>query len=198
MIIYCATNLKNGKKYIGQTIKTIDSRQGTHFRYALNYNSDAIFHRAIRKYGKDQFIFEQIDTASSKEELDFKEKYWIEKLETSNLEKGYNMAKGGQGGASTLPEVREKIRNSLLGSKRTEIQKEHMSLVAKKRYENKENHPWTGKHLTEEHKEKLRVARKKYVVSDVTREKQRLAKLGKPGNNRKKGIQVDKLQKNTV
>jgi group I intron endonuclease len=185
-IIYCVTNLVNSKKYIGQTIKGLNYRQKCHFRYAFNYNSDNLFHRALRKYGKDNFLFEEIDSANSKLELDTKEIYWIKKYQSTNLENGYNICLGGQGGASHNPEVADKIRKTLLGGHRTEIQKEHMSIAAINRYKNKENHPWTGKHLTDEHKENIRQARKKYVVSDVTREKQRQAKLGKP--SLRKGI----------
>jgi hypothetical protein len=40
------------------------------------------FHRAIHKYGSDNFEIQVIDTAKSGEELDEKEIYWIQKLET--------------------------------------------------------------------------------------------------------------------
>ena len=49
--------------------------------------------KAIQKYGKENFIVEEIDTAESLEELNKKEAEWIDKLEA--LKKGYNIRPGG-------------------------------------------------------------------------------------------------------
>ena len=55
------TNIQNNKVYIGQTIRPIQDRFHRHINDALNNILDTHFARAIRKYGKDNFIIEQID-----------------------------------------------------------------------------------------------------------------------------------------
>lgn len=95
-IIYCAYNKVNGKRYIGQTIQLLCQRKGGH------YNNDAnnYFHRALRKYKREDFEWKIIDSAFDKEDLDNKEIFWIDFFETTNSEKGYNILSGGQAGQS--------------------------------------------------------------------------------------------------
>ena len=75
MFIYKITNTKNNKVYIGQTIRPIQERFKRHKTDALNNILDTHFARAIRYYGEDAFIIEQIDTAETQEELNQKEQY---------------------------------------------------------------------------------------------------------------------------
>ena len=87
MIIYKITNIKNNKVYIGQTIRPMKDRFNRHINDALNNVIDTHFARAIRKYGKESFIIEQIDTANSQQELNIKEQMWIREYDSIN--KGY-------------------------------------------------------------------------------------------------------------
>ena len=59
---------------------------------------DTKFYRAVRKYGTENFYIEEIDRATTQEELDEKELYWINKLDAVN--NGYNTksVKGKCGG----------------------------------------------------------------------------------------------------
>lgn len=98
-IIYKATNLINGKLYIGQTNRKLETRMKRHLYDAKIYNK-TYFHRAINKYGEENFKWEVIDVALDQDELDSKEKYWIKKLKTYYLldnSNGYNMTDGGYG-----------------------------------------------------------------------------------------------------
>ena len=70
-IIYKVTNLQNGKVYIGQTIRTLNQRRTQHIYDARN-SCSFYFHNAIRKYGEDSFVWEQIDSAETAEELEQK------------------------------------------------------------------------------------------------------------------------------
>ena len=109
-IIYKISNSVNEKVYIGQTIRTIESRFKRHIHDALK-NSDSLihFHRAIRKYGADKFSIEQIDIADSQEELDAKEKYWIKYYDS--ILNGYNEASGGQGGNTYVGISEDRLSN---------------------------------------------------------------------------------------
>lgn len=89
--IYKTTNLENGKFYIGQ--KKSDTFLGENY-----LGSGVRLRSAIKHHGEDKFIVEMIDTADSREELNNKEIYWIDKLDATNLDIAYNIALGGDGG----------------------------------------------------------------------------------------------------
>lgn len=94
--VYCYTG-KNNKKYVGQTCQSIARRAENGHGYTKNNNS--VFGRAIQKYGFDFFDVEILkDNLETKEEADYWEQYYIEKLDT--LVKnghGYNIVLGGGG-----------------------------------------------------------------------------------------------------
>lgn len=95
-IIYKATNLINNKVYIGQTIRRLEERIYYHY-YRAEHELEIThthFINAIRKYGKENFQWEQIDQADSQEELNNKEIYWIQYY--NSIENGYNIQNGGE------------------------------------------------------------------------------------------------------
>jgi hypothetical protein len=57
--IYQITNKINNKKYIGKTIKSLSTRFYNHC-YASKNGSTTYFHKALRKYGKNNFFIEEI------------------------------------------------------------------------------------------------------------------------------------------
>lgn len=122
MFIYKITNIQNNKIYIGQTTGTIQARFRRHINDALNNILDTHLARAIRKYGKENFVVEQIDTASTLQELTQKESYWVRYYNT--LELGYNEVdpiyrSGGNTYQSKTKEelaiIGEKIRATKIG-----------------------------------------------------------------------------------
>ena len=92
-IIYCSTNNLNGKKYIGQTKNTLEYRKQEHINQAKR-KQGFYFHKALLKYDFD-FYWEVLKTCSSQDELDNEEKSYIEKYDTFNSHKGYNLTSGG-------------------------------------------------------------------------------------------------------
>ena len=100
--IYKITNLINGKIYIGQSIQ-IEERWKKHRIDAFNpkvknkYKSH--LYSSIRKYGIDNFLFEIIEE-TEQENLDIRERYWIQYYNTTNPEFGYNLTTGGQEGSN--------------------------------------------------------------------------------------------------
>lgn len=124
MWIYKITNIQNNKIYIGQTIRPVEQRFHRHINDALNNILDTHFARAIRKYGKDSFIIEIIDTAQTQDELNQKERYWIQYY--NSVQEGYNETDaiskcGGNTYQSKTEEemetIKEKIRQTKIGAK---------------------------------------------------------------------------------
>lgn len=91
----------SGGKYIGQTIKEEKDRWKDHIYEAYSqptcYNT--LLSRAIRKYGPNNFSVQILQDNIPVEELNDREKYWIEFHNTyyKNNAHGYNMTLGGEG-----------------------------------------------------------------------------------------------------
>lgn len=90
--IYKVTNNIDHKIYIGATTKSIEERRKDHLKKSKKGKSYA-FQNAIGTYGVDAFKWEQIDTATTTDELAKKEKEYI--LEYNSKEEGYNSDGGG-------------------------------------------------------------------------------------------------------
>lgn len=90
--IYKITNKINGKIYIGQS-KNIQQRWLDHKHYADERRGNSIIHKAIRKYGIDNFSFD-VEIECDASELNDLEKYYIE-LYNTIIPYGYNMTAGG-------------------------------------------------------------------------------------------------------
>lgn len=110
MIIYKATNKLNNKVYIGQTIRSLEYRKNQHLRDSQKEErrKNKPFHNAIAKYGIETFEFEVIDTATTQDELDKKEIYWIAYYDSTNRDKGYNRDSGGRKGG-TKSDITKKL-----------------------------------------------------------------------------------------
>ena len=91
MIIYTITNIKTNKVYVGQTRRP-KRRWYEHLNNLNKYVS--LIDRAIQKYGVEYFKYEEIDTATSVDELNSKESKWIESLNTI-YPNGYNLVAKG-------------------------------------------------------------------------------------------------------
>jgi hypothetical protein len=95
-VVYKITNTVNGKIYIGIT-KQIIKRIGNHIYYFKNPNSNnnSYLHKALRKYGLENFTIEILEVCNSLEELNNKEVYWISNFQSTNSILGYNLDSGG-------------------------------------------------------------------------------------------------------
>lgn len=120
-VIYKVTNKLNKKVYIGQTKQKLKKRKEQHIYCAKRLNEyKSHFHSAIIKYGTDNFQWEQIDCAESKEELNKKEIEYIKKFDSIN--NGYNICAGGEGNSrkAISDETRKKMSNIRKGKKMSE------------------------------------------------------------------------------
>lgn len=123
-VIYKAINKSNNKVYIGQTIQNLKKRIQGHVSTA-NWGGgekrNSYFMRALRKYGRDGFIWSVIDFADTKEELDTKEVFWIKQYNSNNPDRGYNMTSGGEGtvGFKHSEATKELLRKQKLGKRKS-------------------------------------------------------------------------------
>ena len=111
--IYCYTNKINGKKYVGQTVN-FNTRHQQHcynsfYENSIDYNLP--FHRAIRKYGIENFEINILkENLTSQCLLNFWESYYIDKFDSlAKNQKGYNVASGGFNGYSCAGKTEEEM-----------------------------------------------------------------------------------------
>jgi len=92
LIIYEATNVTNGKVYVGLTTTSLKQRKGSHLRSA-KAGSMMYFHKAIRKHGPESFEWDEVMIAS-----DLQGMYKLEKMVIAMYEpwQTYNTSLGGE------------------------------------------------------------------------------------------------------
>ena len=112
MIIYCVRNKVNGKRYIGQTTKSLDVRWRQH-KYMIKSLVNTPFYNALRKYGPDNFSVTLIKLCSTQQEMDDYEKSFISLYKTLNHEFGYNSHPGGAPKTGYAPTAAQRHKMSL-------------------------------------------------------------------------------------
>jgi len=117
MVVYEAKNIVNGKRYIGQTTQDFLIRKQQHLD-SIKYNNSGchLFKRALIKYGEDKFVWKIIDVATSREELNLKESFWIEFFKTTDVNFGYNLKGGGYN-----PFLTDRVKQAIGDAQRGEL-----------------------------------------------------------------------------
>lgn len=106
-IIYKATNIKNGKVYVGKSARTLEIRKAEHLRKASKYSPNP-FYKALYEYGAEAFKWEVIEEIEVEDrttfarvnfydlnkELTIAEAKHIELLKSYLSKKGYNVRAG--------------------------------------------------------------------------------------------------------
>lgn len=90
--VYVYTNKINGKKYVGQTCRSLKERAGKDGKL---YHQCKVFGAAILKYGWENFEPEIVADHLTREEANGFEKALIKALNTQNNKYGYNISAGG-------------------------------------------------------------------------------------------------------
>lgn len=164
--IYKITNLLNSKCYVGK-------HKYDKLELDESYiTSGILINQSIQKNGLDNFNREIIDFADSLEELNKKEIYWIDKLNTKTPN-GYNLTAGGDGrvgldawNKGLTQETDTRVYNNTTKSKATKYSK-YGNYYGKQNVKLSEEHK---KKISEQHKnnEKLKIQNK------ILHEKQKL------------------------
>lgn len=91
-VVYLLTNLVNGKYYIGQTR---DFKERLRHHLAARKDHNYPINRAVRKHGRENFVFEILGEAEVGEELNNLERLWISISNATDSSVGYNLREGG-------------------------------------------------------------------------------------------------------
>jgi group I intron endonuclease len=173
MIIYKIQNKINNKIYIGQTKYDVSARIREHI------SSRAHIGNALRKYGLQSFDVSVIDSANDREVLSDKEIYWICFYDCKHPN-GYNHTDGGEGLINPSIKVRQDISKTLkefyknhspvlgfIGHNHSDATKKKISCSVKKIMSSSEA------------KAKVSSFHKGKVISEETKKKMSLSKIGK-------------------
>lgn len=159
-IVYLATNLVNGKVYVGITTRALHLRINEH-RYDSDNDkahSPTYFHNALAKYGLDQFQFDVLEEIEyttleeMREVLYTLEKKYISQYRSNDKRFGYNLTLGGDGitGYHMSLEQRQKISAIHKGK---HLSEEHKARI--RAFMSSDKNPNIGRKLSEETKAKL-------------------------------------------
>ncbi len=92
--IYRLYNVITGESYIGQSVNLLN-RLNDHLKSNATPSNQSLIANAIRYYGINNFMF-QILELCNKEDLDWKEDYYIRLYRSNIYGLGYNVSMGGQ------------------------------------------------------------------------------------------------------
>lgn len=102
-VVYCYMNKINNKYYIGQTLW----EQQRYNQHKQCYE-DSVFHRAIQKYGFENFEYKILFESDDVEQLNLKEQEYIQYF-NSLVPNGYNIDSGGRNNHHKTPDKDSKI-----------------------------------------------------------------------------------------
>lgn len=162
MIIYLTTNTINGKKYVG-----MDSNNNPNY-----LGSGSLVLKAIKKYGKENFKKEILESCSSVKEMEERETYWIMKFNALKDPLFYNLEDNRKRGTNPFQNKTEEEKQIIYkkrGAKQKGIPKlgnqkpkpEYFSKAQKEKF--KDRGP-----RTQESKQKQSISRKNKGNKPVT------------------------------
>lgn len=201
-IVYLITNTLDGKRYVGRTARSLETRWNQHRRAALRGDTAMLITRALTKHGLDAFKIECLEECAG-DAVGARERHWITELHTHVRDGGYNLTEGGDGGLPGYvfsdetrqklrekatgrvmsPDAVERMRQTKIGRKQDPevVERRRQKLIGKKRTPEQIERLAAanrGKTRSEESKRRIGDAARGHVVSTETRERLRVAHLG--------------------
>ncbi len=186
--IYGIKNLVNGKIYVGQSVQ-ITHRMRQHLHNACTMDDkNTHLYNAMRLYGIESFEWFILENCS-KDVLNERESFWINELDSTDREKGYNIKFYDDRNTENFPqETKDKISKALTGKPKSPEHIANMPTKFSKDYlPSKEVIAKRIESIRRRHADPNYVSKntgnvpwnKGLTTPYETREKQRLAKLGK-------------------
>ena len=131
-IVYCHTNLINGKQYVGMTSMSFEERWG---KNGSRYRNCRVFWDAIQQYGWDNFAHKILAYELTEEQACELERHYISEFNTLEPN-GYNVLTGGIHYTMTEAQrqnlsVKKLGNKSRTGMKNSEAHKQRMSELMK-------------------------------------------------------------------
>jgi len=193
MKVYLITNLRNGKKYVGITRRSLSKRLSEHIEMSRRKSISTALASAIRKYGVEAFEIKKIGEAEDWVSLCDAEKDFIKSLNTK-APFGYNMTDGGDGVAGLSEESMQRMRDKCRSNRHTPEAKMKISIAGLGRKHTEEakariSAAHKGKYLTAEHRAKLSAAKlgkKRSLRSEE--HKRRISEGLKAAHKRRKAV----------
>jgi len=192
--IYKIENIENKNFYIGQTYQTLSQRFTNHKCEAKREKVDGPLYRAMRKYGIELFIIEDIETREfetkkeAKDWMNEREPYYI-----TTLNPAYNAAPGGLGhtGVPWTEERKANFKEQMSGSNNHNFGKPLSSETRKKL-----SNALKGREISEESRKKRSETMKGVPKSEETRKKMSESQKGHKmpkGKDSKKAVSIDQF-----
>lgn len=182
MYIYKITNLINNKIYIGKWEGRNPIQRWNQHRYGLKRNShrNSYLQNSWNVYGEENFTFEVVDQANSKDELSKLEIEWMVRLDTINREHGYNLVIGPSGfsGLKHSDETKAKMSSSQRGKPKSQEHKDKLSRVVTEKFKDKTKHPWYGKKIPDTTKINISLKKTKHNHTHVIDPNGNVHKIG--------------------
>ena len=178
-VIYAITNIVNDKQYVGQAV--IKLKRWKDHKTSLNVgkHKNRYLQAAYDKYGKDAFVYTVLEILPTTLNLDEREQYWINKLNTV-APNGYNLnpTAGSARGFKHSEETKLKWSEQRKGKKRSAEALQNLKDGWKKRGP-----------VSDQAKENMRKAQLGKKQSEETKAKRSLKMIGNTNNNGKKRSQ---------
>jgi group I intron endonuclease len=181
--IYRIVHRESGKVYVGQTTLPVEVRWKEH---RTKNKEGSLIARAIRKYGADAFLFEEV--ASGLDQPSLNDSEVIVGMQEQALHPTGFSLKLGAGKGTVAARSKEKTRQSLLGHAVSQEARERIR-ETKLRDPNRHAHAKhasdkaalvnTGKPRSEETRQRISDAKKGWDPSEETRARMRESHLGK-------------------
>lgn len=156
-MVYCHTNLKNGKRYVGISHLKTYKRWG---HEGNGYKNCTLFWKAIKKYGWSGFNHTVLHNNLSKEEAEALEIKYISDWKLTNPKFGYNLLEGGN---ANLPseQTRKKMSKSIGNYyKNNPEARERMRKISVSYFSNPENRKKESERVKRMYKERPEIIEK--------------------------------------